>query len=179
MSDFDGERLRSIMRRVATPVTVITFIDRDRPRGITIGSFTSVSLDPPLISFNVSRASSLHDRLVAVDRLVVNVLSDDQAALGNHFAASDLTVEEQFDPVPTASSDAIPYLSEASAALDCEVLDRHPAGDSTIIVARVQAAHVDEQRRPLLYFDRTYREVGAEREPSLFEPVNRSSSASP
>ncbi|NNE36302.1 MAG: flavin reductase, partial [Rhodothermales bacterium] len=65
------------MRRVASPVTVVTAGRGDEARGITIGSFTSASLDPPLITFNLSRRARMHSLLPRTDRFVVHVLGDD------------------------------------------------------------------------------------------------------
>jgi 3-hydroxy-9,10-secoandrosta-1,3,5(10)-triene-9,17-dione monooxygenase reductase component len=121
MSDsFNGEHLREVMRNVASPVTVVTYLDGDLPRGVTIGSFTSVSLDPPLISFNISSESSAHDVLPFVDRLNVNVLSTAQAHVASHFALSGLSSELQFAPSShTMMRTEFPVLSEAVATLFC------------------------------------------------------------
>ncbi len=180
MSEFDGNSLREIMRHVATPVTVVTFMDGEHPRGVTIGSFVSVSLDPPLIAFNVNHGTTAHAALKVADRLVVNVLSEEQAFLANQFALSDVTSDEQFEPVPIGEVvGRIPVLKDAAAALECVVEAHHDAGDSSIIVARVTGGYAAMDSRPLLYYDRSYREVGQEREPNLFAPVKRPSSSIP
>jgi 3-hydroxy-9,10-secoandrosta-1,3,5(10)-triene-9,17-dione monooxygenase reductase component len=180
MSDsFNGEHLREVMRNVASPVTVVTYLDGDQPRGVTIGSFTSVSLDPPLISFNVSSESSAHDVLPFVDRLNVNVLSTAQAHVASHFALSGLSSELQFAPVITHDDeDGIPILSEAVATLFCGRVKNLVAGDSTILVAEVLAASHPADARPLLYFRQQYHAVGDD-VGQLDDEVNRVSSSTP
>lgn len=171
----DGDRLREVMRRVASPVTVVTFLREGVPHGVTIGSFTSVSLNPPQVLFNVDQSTSVHDLLVETERFVVNILSSEQADLANHFALSDLTAEEQFDPVSFRIESQTVILDDVLSTLVCQVRGVHEAGDSTIMVGEVVEAEIHGDRAPLLYYNRTYREVGDERQVSLFSPVNRSS----
>ena len=177
----DGALLRTVMRRVASPVTVVTARAGDERRGITIGSFTSVSLDPPLISFNVERIAQMHPVLLAAERFNVHVLTNEQAHLSNHFALPDLSGETQFaglDVRPDAHG--TPLLPEALAVLACTPYGFYEAGDHTIVVGEVEAVAMVEDEVPLLYFDRRYVSVGDEVEPlSLLGPVKRSSSASP
>src|SRR5687768_8762445 len=103
----DGEALRKAMRRVASPVVVVTAEPRGGgPRGATIGSFTSVALDPPLVSFNVTHGTRLHATLSAADRFAVHLLAFDQAAAAAHFADPDLEGERQFEPFSTVRAGA-------------------------------------------------------------------------
>ena len=71
----DGETLRQVMRRVPSPVTVVTAASAEEVRGITIGSFTSVALEPPLVCFNVNHAAEMHNLPLAAPRYAVQVLS--------------------------------------------------------------------------------------------------------
>ena len=77
----DGERLRAVMRHVASPVTVVTFASEAGPRGVTIGSFTSLSLEPPLVCFNLNKESSVYEELTCAEAFVVHILADTQAYL--------------------------------------------------------------------------------------------------
>ncbi len=175
---FTGEGLRRVMRYVPSPVTVITFFSNDEPRGMTIGSFTSVSVDPPLILFNVDRQSGSHDAISEAPRFTVNILAEDQAAIGQHFATSGLESEEQFAPIELMDAERL-IIDGTVASLHCETTARHRAGDSTIIVARVLEGSGYDGRRPLLYHNRTYRSLGESMEVSLFAPVNRASKETP
>lgn len=176
---FDGERLRQVMRSVASPVTVVTYLDGDERRGVTIGSFTSVSLDPPLISFNISSESSANDVLHSVDRLNVNVLSAGQAHVASHFALSGLSSEQQFAPVAMRDDeDGIPMLVEAVVTILCRRVENLVTGDSTLLVAEVVAASHPADVSPLLYFRQQYHVVGEE-VGQLDDEVNRVSSSTP
>lgn len=158
-----GDMLRAVMRRVASPVTVVTVASEYERRGATIGSFTSVSLDPPLISFNVQKDSSLHDVLIGAPSFAVHLLSAAQADLANHFALPDLTSAEQFRDVPyQAAPDGSPILSGVFGVLFCEPYAVHDAGDHSLVLGRVLHVTEAEAAGPLLYYDRSYRAVGDE-----------------
>ncbi len=179
MADFDGTRLREILRHVATPVTVVTYQDDNRPRGVTIGSFASVSLDPPLVAFNVDRDTNAHVMGESGGSIMINILSDEQATLADLFSLSDVPPDDKFAEVEYEMVDGIPAFRNASAVLQCKVTAVHEAGDSSIIVAEVIDGNANDGRVPLLYFNRSYRSVGHIREPALRVPVNRPSSSTP
>jgi 3-hydroxy-9,10-secoandrosta-1,3,5(10)-triene-9,17-dione monooxygenase reductase component len=174
----EGEIFRSVMRAVASPVTVVTYRDDDEVRGVTIGSFASVSLEPPLISFNVSRDTSAFDVLSTVERMNVNVLSEHQAPLASHFALSGLSSTQQFDPVAyELDAKGLPVLSGIVTALFCQRVQMIEAGDSAVILAKVEAATPPADVPPLLYYHQNYHSVGTE--VNQVGEVNRSSSATP
>ena len=166
------------MRQVPSPVTVVTVAGSEEMRGITIGSFTSVSLDPPLISFNVALDAQMHDLITQVDRFVVHVLSDEQAHLSNHFAIPDRRGAEQFADVSyRLNTHGIPILDDVLAVFHCILFAVHPAGDHSLVVGEVIEIEDGIAGRPLLYYNRAYRAVGTEVTANLLEPVNRNSSA--
>lgn len=168
----DGEALRKAMRHVPSPVTIVTVGAEDGIRGITIGSFASTSLRPPLISFNVSLEAQSYDSLRTASHFAVHVLSDEQAFLSDHFATPDLSSEEQFEGVPyRIQPDGTPIILDTLAVLYCRRHAVYEAGDHSIIVGEVEEIENGLEGQPLLYFDRTYREIGEEVQPSTFEPV--------
>jgi 3-hydroxy-9,10-secoandrosta-1,3,5(10)-triene-9,17-dione monooxygenase reductase component len=177
---FTGDDLRDVMRNVASPVTVVTFCDSQGPRGITIGSFTSVSLEPPLVSFNVSKDSAAHDALISADRINVNVLSEDQAGLASHFSLSGMSPDQQFEPVVSSlDEDGLPVLGGVVSTLFCRVIASAEAGDSTIVIAQVKDALQPGDQRPVLYFQQEYHSVGEIKSPSVDATTNRLSSSTP
>lgn len=179
-SSIDGEMLRSVMRHVPSPVTVVTAAAPDDARGITIGSFTSVSLDPALISFNVEKAAQMHALITQADRFAVHILREDQADLSNHFAIPDLPGTMQFQGVAhRRDTHGTPLLDGALAILHCRPHAFHDAGDHTLVLGEVLAIDQAEDGTPLVYFDRTYRSIGEAVEWSLFSPVKRASSETP
>lgn len=177
-SAIDGEVLRDVMRKVPSPVTVVTVKGDDEIRGITIGSFTSTSLSPPLISFNVSRVASSFDAFVTAERFAVHLLSEKQAHLSDHFAQPDLTSEEQFNAIPY-QVDALgtPILMDTLAVIHCDLYAVYDAGDHSIIVGRVKSIDVGADGEPLVYYDRTYRHLGDPVQPTTFEPATGEESA--
>lgn len=149
------------MRHVPSPVTVVTLMSQNGPRGVTIGSFTSVSLDPPLISFNVMHDSVAHDILLKSDVYAVHILKDNQAALGERFAEPALSSHEQFRDVAYSLNEAgIPILSDSLAVLSCRPFKAVNAGDHSLLIGTVIEAEVVSEGKPLLYYRHAYREVG-------------------
>ncbi len=171
-SGIEGEVLRSVMREVPSPVTVVTVGGPAEIRGITIGSFASTSLRPPLISFNVSRDAQIYDALVATDRFAVHLLSDEQAHVADHFATPDQSSEAQFEGVPyRVDAFGTPILLDTLAVLYCQRHDVTEAGDHSIIVGRVARLENGVEGEPLVYYNRTYRSIGKEVSPTTFDPV--------
>lgn len=162
----DGERLRAVMRRVASPVTIVTVAAGGERRAATIGSFTSVSLDPPLVSFNATQGTGFHHVLRQADRFAVHLLRDDQSEWAEHFAQPDYTEAQLFDSMPLleAGREGVPPVLEGTlGVLHCSMWAVHPVGDHSLIVGkvlRVDVAPVAQGVGPLLYYARSYRGVG-------------------
>ncbi len=172
----DGETLRQVMRRVPSPVTVVTAAGAKEARGITIGSFTSVALEPPLICFNVNHDAQMHDVLLDAPRFAVHILSEAQAPFANHFAVPDRTGPEQFRLIPhTIDEHGTPILDDATAVLHCVHHEVFTAGDKSVIVGRVVDIDMNPDRGAVLYYQRTYRGVGDELRSTLLSPVKRAS----
>ena len=146
-----GDALRAVLRSVASPVVVVTVdgVAGAARRGATIGSFASVSLDPPLVSFNVTHGSRLHDALGTTDAFTVHLLADDQADVAASFAQP-------------ASSDEVPRLDGTLGALACSVQARVAAGDHTVVIGEVTRVTPGRDAAPLLYYRKSYRGIGSE-----------------
>ena len=192
-----GAALRAVMRQVPTPVTVVTARSGEggQPFGITIGSFASVSLEPPLVSFNVSEGARTYQRMADVERFAVHVLGRDQSPLALRFADPDLSAAEQFEGIAWESDpDGTPVLKDVLAVLHCRLHTRFRAGDSDVIVGRVMrvenAALAADPRGvpstgPLVYHQQNYRTVKAaarvasDQASDASEPEKRSASRAP
>lgn len=162
----DGAVLRGVMRRLPSPVTVVTAANGEEARGITIGSFTSVSLEPPLISFNVEREAQMHDVLTSAARFAVHFLSEEQAPLCTRFARPDCSGAEQFAEVAHAfDGHGTPLLEGVLAILHCRPYAALEAGDHTIVVGEVVAVEAYAEGAPLLYYNRTFCSVEQEGRP--------------
>jgi flavin reductase ActVB len=150
----DAQSLRAVMARVPGSVAVVTTRDAyDRSWGFTANSFTSVSLDPPLVLVCLDKRASTHAAFVTAHRFLVNVLSQEQADIAQHFATSGI---DRFAAGHTRRCElGLPGLPEASARLACGMYRTVEAGDHHILLGRVLATQVSG-RTPLVYCDRAY-----------------------
>ena len=144
--------LRDVMACHPTGVTVVAACDHSgRPYGLTVNSFTSVSLHPPLVLVCIARESSSHDRLVVASGFSVNVLSAEQGAVAARFASEPSAGRfEDLDWVPSPSG--APILAESVAWLDCSLDEVLTAGDHSILLGRVESSGLSDQ--PALVFHR-------------------------
>lgn len=150
MTDLDAAVFRQLCGRFATGVVIVTTIGEDgRPTGMTANSFTSVSLDPPLVSVNVDHRADMHRHLAGATRFAVNILESRQEALSRRFAGEHA---DRFDGIGYRIGEGgLPLLDGALATIECELHTRFEAGDHTIVVGRVVAGATGKGR-PLLYY---------------------------
>lgn len=152
----DSSLYRQVLGHFPTGVTVVTGTQADgTPLGLTIGSFTSVSLDPPLVGFLVMDTSVRWQAIAATGSFCVNMLGHDQAELCWRFAKS--SIEQPFEgvdwnPAPITGS---PIVAGAIAWIDCTIEQIVPAGDHQFVMGRVvelENAHPDTEPLPLLFY---------------------------
>ena len=175
----DPSTFRALMRRVPSPVVVITAQGSREARGITIGSFSSVALEPPLVSFNVGHESRMFDVMEVCERFAVHVLGEDQAHLAEQFAVPDLSGGEQFESVPhVRDTHGTPILKGGSAVLYCSSHDSMSAGDHRLYVGLVEEVEERPDRGAVIYYKSGYRGVGSELRSTRLAPVKRASSDS-
>lgn len=149
------------MLQVPSAVTVVTAAGADEMGGLTVRSFTSVSLDPLLISLNVAHTAQAHDLLVGVEHFAVHLLSDEQTLLSDHFAAPDRSGAEQFAALPYhRNAHGTPILEDVLAIFHCAHHAAYDAGDHTLLLGTVLHIEKGVEGRPLVYFDHSYRRVG-------------------
>jgi 4-hydroxyphenylacetate 3-hydroxylase, reductase component len=146
--------LRQCLGRFATGVTVVTCNDaHGRPCGITANSFSSVSLEPPLVLWNIAKVSNSLEAYLNAEHFAINVLADHQQDLASHFARSDHTLFDQVET--TRSPDGVPLLPGALACFECRTHKVHDSGDHYIIVGRVDRFRT-EPGSPLLFYAGQY-----------------------
>ena len=134
---FDSREFRRVLGHYPTGVVVVTAACPSGPEGMTIGSFASVSLDPPLVSFCPGHDSDSWVRMRHVDSFCVNVLGGDQADVSSVFASKS---EDRFAGVSTrVEATGAPVIEGCLAWIDCRVHAVHTAGDHDIVVGRVVA----------------------------------------
>jgi flavin reductase (DIM6/NTAB) family NADH-FMN oxidoreductase RutF len=159
----DSDILRDAMRSWATGVSIISAQNQTARHGMTLNSFTSVSLDPPLVLVCVQNNVRMLEMIQEARTFAVSVLRAGQAELSNHFAGRSTESLDRFEGIATHTAvTGAPILNEALAYFDCAVEATHPGGTHTIFVARVLAAGRAEGE-PLVYWNRNYRELDASR----------------
>lgn len=138
MKEKEPRDLRNAFGTFITGVTVVTALDAEnKPIGFTANSFSSVSLDPPLISICLANTSANYDTLVHADGFAVNILSETQTEVSNTFARR---VEDRFATVGWNNGPfGSPILEGVSAWFDCTVHKTVDAGDHVILIGQVQA----------------------------------------
>ncbi len=133
----DATALRSAFGRFGTGVTVITTQSDEGPMGMTANSFSSVSLDPPLVLWSAALRSKRHDVFARAATYCIHVLSTDQEAMALHFAGQGHDFSK-FDW--SVGPGGAPQLAGCLAAFHCRLSAVHPAGDHSIILGEVSHA---------------------------------------
>ncbi len=142
----DGREFRRVLGHYPTGVTVVTAAAADGPEGMTIGSFSSVSLDPPLVSFCPGHDSDSWARMRGAGAFCVNVLGDHQADVSSLFASR---VDNRFEGISIrAEATGAPVIDGCLAWIDCRIEAVHTAGDHDIVVGRVVALGADDAAAP-------------------------------
>ncbi|MFQ5966608.1 MAG: flavin reductase family protein [Acidimicrobiia bacterium] len=151
----DARDFRDMLGNFATGVVVVTGLHDDNPVGFSVNSFTSVSLEPPLVLFCIARESTTWPKIRASGVFAVNVLTEQQEDLCRTFASPGL---ERFDGVAWSQAPSgSPILDEALAWLDCTTDAVHPGGDHEIVLGRVAAMGLpDATRQPLIFYRGSY-----------------------
>lgn len=154
----DPRTLRDALGSFATGVTVVTCFDESgEPFGLTANSFTSVSLDPPLLLVNVHRDAQCAAALTGAEHFAVNVLQTRQQPASIRFSTRD---HDRFGPNDWSPGElGAPVLQESLAVFECRRHAVHAGGDHHILIGEVIKASFDPSLDPLLYFRGKYRRL--------------------
>jgi flavin reductase (DIM6/NTAB) family NADH-FMN oxidoreductase RutF len=163
---FSDRDFRDALGLFATGVVVITSAgdagdngDRSGYLGATVSSFSSVSLDPPLILFSIGRQSKAFAAWQSVDKFAVNILSENQSAISTRFARA---LTDKWDGVSVCPGlEGVPLLSDALAWIECRSYAKYDGGDHLIMVGEVLSltARSGADTRPLVFFGGKYRQL--------------------
>ena len=146
----DPAAMRTVLGHFATGVAIITALDGDEPVGMACNSFTSVSLDPPLVLFCAAKSSSTWPRIQAAQKWAANILAEDGEEICRLFAQKGA---DRFAHIAyIAGRTGAPLLDDAIAFVDCETVAEHDAGDHLIVVGRVLELGYDPESKPLLFY---------------------------
>lgn len=153
----DSEQLRHAMRAWTTGVTIVTAAHDGQRYGMTVNSFTSISLDPPLISVALRKLTHTHELVEKSGEFAITVLSVDQLELSDRFAGRHPHITDRFEGVATETlAIPAPLLSGGIAFFNCRVVNSVPVGENTLFVAEVIAARGKGEGEPLAYHNRVY-----------------------
>lgn len=149
--------LRDAMGCFATAVTVVTTLKDGVAIGVTVNSFNSVSLDPPLVLFSLAHDATALQAIRESDRFAVNVLGEDQQDFSQRFATSGIDALEDVPNCPGPTGCAL--IEGAIAHFDCRLEQAIEAGDHTILIGRVEAVTHQMSGEPLMYYRGQYAAV--------------------
>lgn len=153
----DPEKLRRAMRAWTTGVAIVTSIYEGKQYGMTVNSFTSISLDPPLVSVALKQLTYTHELVVKSGLFSVTILTAAQKELSDRFAGKIPDVIDRFYGVQTETiSFDSPVFKDGMAYFDCLVVHSMPVGENTLFVAEVVDARGEGEGDPLVYHNRQY-----------------------
>ncbi len=156
----ESESLRQAMRFWATGVTVVTAAHDGVQHGMTVSSFTSVSLTPAQVLVSLAQNARTHDLVMRSRHFGLNILDNNQQELSDRFAGRVPDEMDRLIGVETYNLiSAAPLLKQGLAQLDCHVVTTLGSGTHTIFIAEVLAAQSVEDGNPLLYFNRGYQKI--------------------
>jgi flavin reductase (DIM6/NTAB) family NADH-FMN oxidoreductase RutF len=153
----EAENLRAAMRAWSAGVTVVTAAHESQRHGMTVNSFTSISLDPAMITISLKTGSRTHELVTRSRAFGLTILSTAQARVSDVFAGRFPEVEDRFADIQVETLvTGSPLIVGGLAWLDCRVVETYDAGMNMLFIAEVLAARSFEQGQPLLYHERKY-----------------------
>ena len=146
-----NKNLRSVLSKFATGVTVVSTIDCDgNPIGMTANSFTSVSLDPPLVLWSIGINQPSYDAFLKAKGYSVSILSKDQKDICDLFSSP---IENKFSDIDyTLTDNGFPIIQKSLAWFDCLKWNNYPGGDHQILVGEIKNFYADEND-PLIFWN--------------------------
>ncbi len=146
----DARTFRDTLGRLATGVAFVTAAPDGEPAGLIVNSLTSVSLEPPVVSFCPSRSSLTWSRMRRAGRFGVNILGRQHEGFAKRAtpAGADRFAGLNWEH----GRSGVPLLTDALATLECEILAEHPTGDHWIVVGRVNDVRTPTLKDPLVFF---------------------------
>jgi flavin reductase (DIM6/NTAB) family NADH-FMN oxidoreductase RutF len=148
-----NDLFKELMRRFAAGVTLVTFNENEKFGGLTVSSFCSLSMDPPLVLICIDRKIASHESLEKTDVFGVNICNSEQGKLAWDFASSKIDKNELIKSLPhTLTKLGTPLLEGCLATMECKITQKHDGGDHTIFVGQVEEGKFDENAEPLVYY---------------------------
>jgi 3-hydroxy-9,10-secoandrosta-1,3,5(10)-triene-9,17-dione monooxygenase reductase component len=151
-----SENFRTVLGRLPTGVVVVTGGDPEQPSGLVVGSFMSVSLEPPLVAVCPAKSSTSWPAIETSRQFCANVLAEGQEAIARRFAISggDKFADVSWSPSPATGS---PLLDDVAAWIDCRIYERYEAGDHWLVLGEVLELSVLREGGALVFHGGGYR----------------------
>lgn len=155
MTPTTPEEFKNCLSLFTTGITVVTFLDsQNQPQGITVNSFNTVSLDPPLILFSIDKKSQLIEEITKTLNFTVNILSYKNKDI-SHACTSPRTIS--WDAIEHTTDNLYgPTIENTLSTLACKHETSYEGGDHTIIIGRVEKTKHNKEEKPLIYYNREY-----------------------
>ena len=155
-----SDELRIAMRAWATGVTIVAAQNENILHGMTVSSFTSVSLEPPLVVVSLEIGTRTHHLVEKAGAFGVTILAASQQEVSNCFSNPNTDLGDRFAGREAFTlKTGAPFIAGGLAFFDCRVAGIYPAGNHSVFVGEVVAVKSEEGAGPLLYFNRGYREL--------------------
>jgi flavin reductase (DIM6/NTAB) family NADH-FMN oxidoreductase RutF len=155
----DPEQLRSLLRRYPSGLCVVTVVAEEQKLGLTIGSFASLSLEPPLVGFAVSKEAAMHELLREASGCAISILAAGQEWLAQHFARGVPPIAMWHKISTDEGANGAPLLVGALGWLECVVSQEVSAGTHTFFVCEVRRVELGEDAPALVRVRGEYRSV--------------------
>jgi len=161
----EAEVLRKTMRNWATGVTVVSSNHGGEQHGMTVNSFTSLALSPPLVMVSLEKGTRTHGLVQQERAFAVTILASDQREISDRFAGRESEQSDRFARLESFTlTSGCPLLVGGLAFFDCRVAATYSAGTHTIFIGEVLAAESNpdaKSLKPLLYYDQDYRQMSS------------------
>lgn len=153
------ERFREVMRRYPTGVTVVTSYIGGKPHGLTVNSFTSISIRPPLVGVFITRGTTGHRAIKETGAYAVNILRYGQEAIAKRFAEEP--PDRRFEGIGWSRTRALglPAIEGSLAYIEARVSGESDIADHTLFIGEVVNAEITSESEPLVYYMRGYRRI--------------------
>ena len=156
----NSEQLRQAMRAWTSGVTIVTASYKGEQHGMTVSSFTSIAIEPPVILISLQTSSRTYKLVSQANVFAVTILADDQGDLSDRFAGRMPDAGDRFVSVETDTLvSGAPFIKSGLAYLDCRVTQAILVGSNTLFLAEVVAARGNGEGQPLVYHDRNYQKL--------------------
>ena len=147
------DTFKELMKRFASGVTLITFENGGKYSGLTVSSFCSLSMNPPLILICIDKKIPSHNSLKNGNSFGVNICNSEQGKLAWDFANSNVDKNELILSLNhEVTENKVPLLTDCLASMECTIKEAYEGGDHTIFVGQIEQGNFDEESEPLIYY---------------------------